>query len=174
MSKTSMTTVFLKECMADSLIRLMAQKNISKITVEEIVAGAGVNRSTWFRNFSTKNEALYFKLIMLWNKWVEDNKVPERQHLSLRHVPDFFKFNYEIKDFLKILSSAGLDPIIFEAFSEIMMSMYGTTPKERYQVRFFSHGLFGLLEEWIKRDFAESPQEMSDIFYKYCAAAWEA
>ena len=30
----------------------------------------------------------------------------------------------------------------------------------------YSYGLFGLLDEWIKRDFQETPEEMVDIIYK--------
>ena len=55
------TTEYLKECMADALLRAMKEKPIFKITVNEITENAGVNRSTWFRNFSVKNEAITFK-----------------------------------------------------------------------------------------------------------------
>ena len=34
--------------------------------------------------------------------------------------------------------------------------------------RFYSFGLYGLLEEWIKRDYAESPKEMANMFIKFC------
>ena len=53
-----MTTEFLKECMADALIKLLAVKPIEKITVQEIVTYAGVGRTTWFRSFASKREAL--------------------------------------------------------------------------------------------------------------------
>ena len=50
-------TAFLKECMSDALLALMSRKPLAKITVDEIAATAGVNRSTWFRNFGSKEEA---------------------------------------------------------------------------------------------------------------------
>ena len=62
------TTAFLKEYMADALLQAMKQKPLSKITVNEIADAAGVNRSTWFRHFRDKNEAVTFKLIRLWNR----------------------------------------------------------------------------------------------------------
>ena len=40
----------------------MKEKPFSKITINDISDAAGVNRSTWFRNFDTKNDALTFKL----------------------------------------------------------------------------------------------------------------
>ena len=50
-------TAFLKECMSDALLALMSRKSLAKITVDEIAATAGANRSTWFRNFGSKEEA---------------------------------------------------------------------------------------------------------------------
>lgn len=35
--------------------------------------------------------------------------------------------------------------------------------EECYTSRFYSYGLFGLLDEWIKRDYHETPQEMADL-----------
>ena len=69
MGKNPMTTEFLKECMADALIKLLAIKPIEKITVQEIVTYAGVGRTTWFRSFASKREALVFKLEKLWVQW---------------------------------------------------------------------------------------------------------
>jgi|GEM_PF-5953427 hypothetical protein len=35
-----------------------------------------------------------------------------------------------------------------------------------YREKFYAHGLYGLLDEWVKRDFAESPDEMARIIHK--------
>ncbi len=56
MSKNAKTTDFLKECLSDSLLRLMTEKDFLKITINEIAEGANVNRSTWFRNYATKKK----------------------------------------------------------------------------------------------------------------------
>ena len=55
---------------------------------------------------------------------------------------------------------------IYDAFYQIMMPQYGNSAKERYQMRFYSYGLFGLLDEWIKRGFQETPREMVGLFYQ--------
>ncbi|MBQ1170978.1 MAG: TetR family transcriptional regulator [Lachnospiraceae bacterium] len=56
--------------MADALLQLMREKQFSKITIKEISDIAGVNRSSCFRNFDTKNEALTFKLVLL-DEWIK-------------------------------------------------------------------------------------------------------
>ena len=54
------TVGFLKECMSDALLKLMNEKKFSQITIHEISAEAGVNRSTWFRNFTSKEDAITY------------------------------------------------------------------------------------------------------------------
>jgi len=55
---------------------------------------------------------------------------------------------------------------IYDAFYQVMMPQYGANAKECYQARFYSYGLFGLLDEWIKRGFKESVEEMVIFFYQ--------
>lgn len=83
MGASPKTTDFLKECMADALLQAMKEKPFSKITVNEITDSAGVNRSTWFRNFTDKNEAITFKLIRLWNRWADEHGLKERRRYTL-------------------------------------------------------------------------------------------
>lgn len=69
------TTMFLKECLADALIKLLHQKPLEKITILEIAENVVVGRTTYFRNFTTKNEMLTFKLVSLWNRWSEEHGI---------------------------------------------------------------------------------------------------
>ena len=99
MGASPKTTDFLKECMADALLQAMKEKPFSKITVNEITDAAGVNRSTWFRNFSDKNEAITFKLIRLWHRWADEHGMKERRRYTLDNAEDFFAFNSPSKIF---------------------------------------------------------------------------
>ena len=164
MGRNTKAANFLKECMADALIRQMQMKDFSKITINEIADIAGVNRSTWFRNFNTKEEALTFKLVQMWNRYANEHMLVPRTDYRFNNVKDFFQFNYEIRGLLKNISDSGQSASIYNAFYELMMLQYGTSPAECYEARFYSYGIFGLLNEWIKRDFQESPEEMTSLF----------
>ena len=93
MGASPKTTNFLKECMADALLQLMKENQYSKITIKDISDAAGVNRSTWFRNFNTKNDALTFKLIQLWHRWADEHGMKERYRYTLDNAETFFLFN---------------------------------------------------------------------------------
>lgn len=158
------STDFLKECMADALLRVMREKPVSKITVNEIADAAGVNRSTWFRNFTSKNEAITFKLVRLWNRWADEHGMKERSRYTLDNAEDFFAFNDSIKEILTEIYHAELQSCVYDTFYQIMVPPNGSNPAENYAARFYSYGLFGLLDEWIKRDFRETPEQLTEMF----------
>lgn len=157
------TTEFLKECLADALIKLLKTKPIEKITVPEIAETASVGRTTYFRNFTTKNEVITFKLVRLWERWAEEHNLTERRKYTVNNALEFFNFNYSIRDLLSLLYEKNLRSTIYDAFHSIMVAQYGANPAECYKSRFYSYGLFGLLDEWITRGFYESPEEMAKI-----------
>ena len=166
MGSSTKTTDFLKECMADALLQAMKEKPFSKITINEIANAAGVNRSTWFRNFSDKNEAITFKLIRLWDRWADEHGMKERQRYTLDNAEDFFAFNDSIKDLLSEIYREELQSCVYNAFYGVMMPQYGADPAKCYEARFYSYGLFGFLDEWIKRGFYETPEQITELFQK--------
>ena len=166
MARGNKTTEFLKECLSDALIQLMREKDFEKISIKEIADTAGVGRATWFRNYTSKNEALTFKFVQVWNRWADEHAIAVRDRFDLANAKNFFQFNYEIKHILEIVYTSNMQAAIYDAFYQVMMPQYGANAKECYQARFYSYGLFGLLDEWIKRGFKESVEEMVIFFYQ--------
>ena len=164
MGRGTKTTEFLKECLADALIQLMRDKPFDKISIQEIADKSGVGRATWFRNYNGKNEALTFKLIISWNRWSDEHNISVRNRFTLHNAKDFFQFNYEMRNIIQVIYSANMQSAVYDAFYQVMMPQFGANAKECYQARFYSFGLFGLLDEWVKRGFNETPEEMVDIF----------
>ena len=168
MGGNAKTTEFLKECLADALLKLLKKKPIEKISVPEISETAQVGRTTYFRNFSSKQEAITFKLVRLWERWAEEHNVSERKNFTPENGLTFFEYNYSIKDLLALLYERGLQTAIYNSFYEIMVPQYGENALECYRGRFYSYGLFGLLDEWVRRGFRETPQEMQFYVNKIC------
>lgn len=166
MARGNKTTEFLKECLSDALIQLMREKDFEKISIKEIADTAGVGRATWFRNYTSKNEALTFKFVQVWKRWADEHAIAVRDRFDLANAKNFFQFNYEIKHILEIVYTSNMQSAIYDAFYQVMMPQYGANAKECYQARFYSYGLFGLLVEWIKRGFKESVEEMVIFFYQ--------
>lgn len=171
MGSNTKSTLFLKECMADALLLMMTRKDFSKITVKEITDTAGVNRSTWFRNFPDKHEALIFKLVLLWSRWAEKHGLGGQQY-HIEHAPFFFRFVYENQDIFRLIYQTQVQSTVYDAFYRIMMAQADTDVYQRYNSRFYSFGLFGLLNEWVQREFHETPEIMSQLFERIISNHW--
>ena len=155
---------YLKECIADAIIVLIKEKPIEKISIDEIVKRAGVGRATYFRSFHSKNEAITFKFIKMWEQYCELNDVKVRDSFDLSNAQHFFEYNYSIRHILEIVYRAGLQEAIHESFYRIVLTMeHKSDAKRLYREKFYAHGLYGLLDEWVKRGFSETPGEMAQM-----------
>ncbi|MBQ0064948.1 MAG: TetR/AcrR family transcriptional regulator [Firmicutes bacterium] len=151
---------FLKECIADAFLILLKEKSPEKITAQAIAKEAGVGRATYFRNFNSKEETLTFALVNLWNRWTNE-RIDSK---SVRNnVEDFFQFNYENKELIKRIYEVHYEQTIYKAFFQILNEYPSYNPLEAYLTRFAAYGLFGLLEEWVSRDFAEEPATLAEF-----------
>ena len=171
MGASPRTSDLLKECMADALLRAMKRKPFEKITVTEITEAAGVNRSTWFRNFDSKDEALTFKLVLLWYQWAGEHGMKDCRRYTAENVEDFFAFNASIQPVLETIYHAEQLPCVYDAFCHVMSAKSETTPAQAYEARFYSYGLFGLLDEWIGRGFCETPQQLAEMLREMMPAS---
>ena len=155
---------YLKECIADAILVLVRDKPIEKLTVDEIVAKAGVGRATYFRMFHSKQEAITYKFIRMWDQYAELNGLEVKDRFDIRNARDFFEYNYSIRHILDIVYAAGLQEALHDSFYQIMV--HAAQSKDRfssYREKFYAHGLYGLLDEWIRREYQETPEEMAKI-----------
>ena len=153
---------FLKECMSDALLQLMGSKDYYKITADEIVATAGVGRATWFRNFKSKDEAVAFKLRILWTRWRSDCEEATGEKITWDNSEFFFQFFLHYRATYSKLYEAGLRHVIISDFIESMEYLDDNAAFQFYHRQFYGLGLFGLIDGWIQRDFKESIPEMQE------------
>ena len=102
------------------------------------------------------------------SKWTEEHKVTERKRFILDNDVACFNFNYGIKELLELIYRRNLQSTVYDAFYDVMMPQYGTNAFECYESRFYSYALFGLLDEWIKRGFYETVEQMVENVNRIC------
>ena len=165
MGRNAKSTEFLKECMSDALIALMQKTPPEKITITEITNLAGVGRASWFRNFEGKEDAIAFKLRRLWYRYSEQRGIAMESRLYTPALAgEFFRFCEEIRDLYILIYKCDMQSAVYEAFYQIVMSGSKETVDDCYRSRFISYGLFGMLNEWIGRDCAQSHEELTRQF----------
>lgn len=163
MSRTAESTQRTKEKISDAMIGLLERKSFDRITIDELVRKAGVGRNSYFRNFQTKEEVISFKLIKLWERYAAENELCERNFFNIDNAYAFFDFNSSIKPLLKTLYCANVQNAVFEAVYTIMLPPEEKNIQKWYREKFYSYGLIGLLDGWVRTGFNETPEEMRDI-----------
>ena len=160
MERRNAGTEFLKECIADALIKLMSTRPFDKITSTEITNLANVGRATYFRQFSSKEDVLSYKIKLLWNRWADAHHIEKQDIYHVDNLETIFEFIYSIRQINDVLQKADKTDVLLLSLGAGLGINEPEDPYELYRYRFFTMGMSMVLYEWIKREYRESPQAL--------------
>ena len=171
-----------KKALSEAFIELLKDKDFKDITITEIVSKAGVNRGTFYKHYSYKEDILtdiqdhFFGNL---TAMLEAN-YQDICYSSLKTKPlseAFFVFIYENKKFFNLaIHSVGF--LNFQMhFSAILKDflIVHFFPNARFSMKsqnlhgaYIANGIFGCLVEWDEKNYVSSPvemaQQLTDIF----------
>ena len=107
----------LKEFISESLMILMRKKNFADITIGEITDKAGVNRSSYYRNFKSKDELIkyYFNKIIFEHM----KKIRLQKDITVKdYLLKMFSHFYQYRKELLLIYKNNLSHLILETFNE--------------------------------------------------------
>lgn len=150
---------FLKLCLADALIKLLESKDYAEINVNEICELANVGRTTFYRHLDKNNgkeELLLFKISYEWARYQEkhDEEIKKDQNLGMS------SYIYENRKLFSLLYKKGLITLLMRAFEILVPGGEVYDKKLSYLMSFFTYGYFGIIYQWIKYDFDETPEQV--------------
>lgn len=154
-----------KDAIAAALVRLMQGKRLEQITVQEIAKQAWVGRSTFYRNFESKEDVLRFYIRTLFDAGTRNEEPYSDDHLRA-FVVSQFRLCREHKDFFAALQKNGLLHLLYQQGTLITrdnIEKFGLY-QNPYQAVFFSSAAVGVMIQWIEGGFQENEQTMADIF----------
>ena len=163
MSKNDTTSEFLKDCMAAAVMKLLEQWPLDKIQVKQICDASGYHRASWFRAFRSKSEAVTYHMVRLWQLYSERHGLEGHDDWVIENAEDFFQYNYEIRDTLRLLHRRGLMKEVADSFTATLHDRHIDDPNRAYRTAMFAFFLYGILREWIIRDFDQPPAVMARI-----------
>ena len=146
---------FLKLCLADSLLKMMSKQKFDTININAVCEQAGVGRTTYYRYFDKKGnleDLLVFKIVY------------EAKEYSQKHAEEkdqgkvFLNFVYENRELFRVMYKNELTTSIMKAFD--MLSDWKEERKSAYLRAFFVYAFFGVVYQWIKYDFDETPEQI--------------
>jgi len=159
----------IREAMAVALIQLMEKKPFAKITVCEIVQLAGVGRSSFYRNYQSKEDLLFSYIYSLYTDFFGRADV-QRFMNGEQTVEEFLLPRFQfIKDnadiFINLKHHALLNDFFVKAEGDLIVQLCGQTDDiSPYYKAMFSGSCASIIRLWVERDLQETPQEMVKLF----------
>jgi hypothetical protein len=152
-------TDFLKLRLADALIKLLESREYADINIHEICELADVGRTTFYRHLDKNNgkeELLLFKIAYEWDRYQEkhDEEIKKDQNLGMS------SYIYENRKLFSLLYKKGLITLLMRAFEVLVPGGEVYDKNLSYLMSFFTYGYFGIIYQWIKYDFDETPEQV--------------
>ena len=160
----------------DAFTTLLAEKEVSEITVREICRMCGIHRSSFYLHFQDVLE-LMERIERRLARSYADIFEHETEHYDIgQRFAQLFQFILEHQAFYRAYWHRSSDLHVLDATlsNETEQKMkraaaeYGfrTDAERLYHRIFFKSGLAALIGCWLSRDCAESPAELSDILMR--------
>lgn len=165
MRRKNTTKDMMKSYIIQALFELLKSKDYHDISILEISERAGVNRSTYYRNFSSKDEILqsFFKFLM--DAYAEHYKIKKIFTVE-EYLLSIFTCFYAYKEELLMLYKNDLIYPLLDIFRQYFAyeKMDETMSEfEKYKLAYHVGGIYNNLLFWFHRDMKETPREMVDI-----------
>jgi AcrR family transcriptional regulator len=164
MKQRNMSTEMTKTYIAQSLIILMEKKPYTDISIGEIAARAGVNRATYYRKFSSKEDIVKFYINKI---HYEFRPIFNRNDPFKIYLEKMFTHYLRYKKELILIYKNGLFHLMLETLNELYKpSMKGETTSLEKQIKiyWYNGAIYNSFLRWVSNEMRETPKELGDIF----------
>ena len=152
-----------KAALGEAVISLLRELPLERITADDIAKRAGMGRATWFRHFSSKQDAVECALFNRWERWAQERGVARHESRDARDIKFFLDLVYEQRETLAMLYKSGLRSAVINVTARISQSYWAHEQDLGYRVKFYTYGFVGIVDEWAEREFADTPDEVAAL-----------
>ena len=174
--------------MDEALIALLEKKGFEYITIKELCAEAGVNRSTFYLHYETMMDLLEETLAHLnrkFNSYFEVNEKSIREKIDSGHGKDLIFITREylvpylefVKDHKSTFVAATKKPEMFasdysykllsdKVFFPIMDRFNIPEAEQTYILMFYIKGIRGILSYWIEQGCVDPVESITDLIIR--------
>ena len=178
MKKIDRRTKYTLQIIKENILKLMGEKEISKITVTELCKLADINRATFYKYYVDIYDLIEKIELELYNKLKESIELTESKENINPFIYNIIKIIYENQDACKVLfgpygNKEFIRKIVYLAYIKSATEWKNhltkfSTLEIDYIFNFFAFGSIGIIEKWIQENFKDSPEEISKLIINLC------
>ena len=149
----------------DALFELLKTKELPQITVTELIQKAGVCRASFYRNFYLTEDVIRQYSSAMYEEI--NRKIPLTRTGIYEHILAVSTYLFSKRERLGLIERRRLFYLLEESILQqcVYQIQRLDSWKNHYQAEFYAGAVTQLLRVWIRNDFAESPDEISQIIY---------
>lgn len=182
------------ELMDQALLLLLETKEYDYITVKEVCAKAGVNRSTFYLHYESLDDLLIESVEYITNKLfkkydtelmnkdlIEKSSLDDLFFITPKYIIPYLEFIKENKNILSIVTSESImyknsenfDKIYKNVLEPILIRHKIPDDQRKYVVYFYTGGINSIVIKWLKNNCKESIEEIGNIIMSCISKKWE-
>ena len=154
-----------KKQIADSLINLMKNNDFENITVKEITEKAGVNRSTYYRNFKSKEDILKFQLRKITEEYINKFESVEEK-TEKNHIYTILNTYNEHRVFFLTIQESRQLYIMQQVYLDYLQDNIPviSSKEELYKLYHNIGGIYNFIICWIENGMDENLEELTELY----------
>ncbi len=153
-----------RECIESALIILMKDKSLSEISITEIIQRAGVSRSAYYRNYSSKEDILANLFLRAADTIVSALCEPLTKNNMFSSYQVLFEKVLEKRVLFEIIEKSGMKDMFQSTLNEKYLTVVSESAiEEYYRVLYWIGSILNVVFGWVNRNYEESPEEMARI-----------
>lgn len=152
-----------KDKIVAGLVDLMKTEVFENITVKQITLNAEVNRSTYYRNFTSKEDIISYQLHEILDEYIDEFKKQEVKNRTtyIHTILETFKKH---EDFFKIIHKQNqsylLSKVLIDYFKD---NLELKNRKELYEAYYHIGGIYNFTICWIEHDMVDDTDYLTEI-----------
>lgn len=154
-----------------ALEALVEEKGYDTITVTDICKRADLDRRTFYRSFTGK-EDLLMEVMARARRTCLDMYAQAAPHTRYTAIRTFFAFFSQRMTFIRGMEAGSAQGVLFRVFEEVSRvvfeEMLGQDPQmDAYLLTYQIGGFWNVLRTWIAGGAKASPEEMADTMVRF-------
>ena len=173
-----------KKKIESCLFELLKTNKFQNISISEIINKSDVSRQSFYNHFGTKEKILESAFYRHFKKVLSQIKITENIISSTKVVHKIFEEFQPLKEQLKPLYTAGLEPFImknFEVFYDYyLLEFVGVKTQDEKEKKFLMilgqlivGGFNSIFSKWVLGEINYSLEDLSKAIISFCVGGFE-
>lgn len=144
------------QSLTDALYQLADEKPFSEITIQELIEKAGVARSTYYRNFNSKEEIFMNHFNQLINRFLQEHPVSSINEVyTKQYIASVLDFIIPYKRHIRILNKTGMSIFFLNRLNDYLLNLKTThqlSNEEIFKLYSIAGAEYNLIFNWFTND----------------------